>query len=86
MNELQTLSRSEMKNIMAGVDPNTPCGGEGGGLCLVCTTPNGTESWCRSAGGESADIECQAIYPAHGSNVTGYYATCSGPGDPSVEI
>jgi hypothetical protein len=65
MEALQVLSRSEMKNIKGGA-----------GLCLVCTTPNGTESWNRSDGGD-ADAECQAIYPAYGSEVTGYWATCA---------
>lgn len=79
MEFLKVLTRNEMKMVKGG-DPNTSCEGTDG-FCLVCYTPNGSESWCRSSGGD-ADTECQTIYPAYGSSVTGDWATCSSRSEP----
>ncbi|MEP0460122.1 MAG: hypothetical protein ABJD55_01720 [Flavobacteriaceae bacterium] len=73
-----------MRNVKGG-DPNHGCGpGGSGGLCLVCSTPGGTETWCRNDGGSSAVSECNAIYPAYnGEGVSGDWGTCAGPTEPS---
>jgi|AntRauTorcE11898_2_1112593.scaffolds.fasta_scaffold89754_1 hypothetical protein len=49
----KTLSRDEMKNVMAG------------GGCLYCFTPNGSEGWYRSEEPADHSQSCQDIYPAY---------------------
>ncbi|MEO9886569.1 MAG: hypothetical protein ABJR05_02975 [Balneola sp.] len=76
MEFLNVLTRDEMNNVTGG----TGCSGSH--LCIVCTTPGGTGSWCRPNGEGDATSECQAIYPAYNpSNVSGEWATCSGVGE-----
>jgi len=70
---MKKLSRDEMKKVIGGM--NAP-----GGACaedhtwLVCSTPNGTESWCRSSSSGNASNVCQSIYPAYGGSVSGNWA------------
>lgn len=65
MKKLNILSKAEMKKVTGG---DMPVNSQE----LVCTTPNGTESWKRPNCIEaSATAECMAIYPAYGSSVTG---------------
>lgn len=78
MEALQILSRNEMRMVKGG-DPNQPCGSGGsGGICVVCTTPGGTESWCRSDTSDATSV-CRGIYPAYGDEVSGEWATCASP-------
>lgn len=63
MENLITLSRDEMKNIMAG------------GGCLICTTPNGTEGWYHDDVTDPDNPTCDEIYPAYNPDeASGGYA------------
>ena len=68
---MKSLNKKIQKNIIGGLeDPNYGiCVGKPGEL--ICTTPNGTESWHRNSLPENPTEECRGIYPAYGSNVTG---------------
>lgn len=60
------LSRSEMKQIMAGNSTS----------CLICNTPGGTEEWDRSADGDPTET-CESIYPAYeDGEVSGTWGEC----------
>lgn len=68
---MKDLSKDEMKKVLGGVmapPPNQPCSTQ---YELVCTTPNGSESWCRTSESGNASDECRAIYPAYGDSVWG---------------
>lgn len=64
-----TLSRVEMKNVLAGSY------GGGSALCCYCWTPGGFEAWCRSDIWNDCEDICQGIYPAYGSDVAGNWQT-----------
>ena len=69
----KTLTRDEMKNVMAGdkEDPQFQ-----NGLCLYCWTPGGFESWCRTDTGSNPEGLCEGIYEAYdASEVTGNWQT-----------
>ena len=68
----KVLSKSEQMRIMGGYPPGGSCGENQ--YWLVCTTPNGTESWCRSSMSGNASDVCSGIYPAYGSSVSGNWA------------
>ncbi len=76
----RTLTRAEMKEIIAGYGPG---GGGGGGagdgeICLYCFTPNGTECWYRNPPSSNPNADCQSIYPGYGG-VYGYNGSpCNG--------
>jgi hypothetical protein len=66
----KTLSRNEMKHIMAGYIMAED------GLCLYCWTPGGFGSWCRIDTGSDAESICEGIYPSYNkSEVEGNWQT-----------
>jgi hypothetical protein len=65
-----------MKKLTAGFNPDTVCSGEGLN-CLICYTPGGVQTWCRSNTDSDPTQECQDIYPAYGGSVTGNWGNCS---------
>lgn len=67
----ELLTREQLKNVIGGSGGYGGSGGCSTGYVLTCTTPNGTEDWCRSEPCGGANQLCQAIYPAYGSEVTG---------------
>lgn len=73
MNFVKTLSRDEMKNVMAGSNENCP---DGNGGCITCFTPDGEECWYRCDNEGDANQICQSIYPAHGDQVFGFHSVC----------
>lgn len=78
MSFTKTLSRDEMKNVMAGFS-----GDCGGGTCLYCHNPGGGyEGWYRDDTSEDADSECGDIY---GSDAIGSYQECGSHEDHGVQ-
>lgn len=67
---MKKLSRSEMKKLQGGGQGGCP----GNYWWLVCSTPNGTESWCRSSNSGDANTICAGIYPAYNEGVSGNWA------------
>jgi hypothetical protein len=62
----KTLTRDEMRNVIAG----------SGTSCLICHTPGGTEEWERSAEGDPTEV-CESIYPAYeDGEVSGSWGEC----------
>lgn len=61
-----------MKKVMGGNALVGLCTGEP--YLLSCTTPNGSEDWCRSSISGDATEVCNGIYPAyHGEGVSGLW-------------
>lgn len=63
-----TLSRNEMKSIMAGGNEIN----NQSMVCLYCFSCFGTDScWYRTNPSGSADVACRQIYPTCGTSVSG---------------
>jgi hypothetical protein len=69
----QLLSRKEQASIQGGwFEEGYEVESLAGGT-LCCMTPNGHECWSRRKRPSDLDAACDAIYPAYGGSVLGYW-------------